>query len=119
MAQSHKLHLINELSTISGTTYLNEEQAYRDCPPYRDMTIDDLNQEVRKAWPRLRQAGYFDVALPRTCSKEQFEAETWKHDPLNARTTAQRSKIFRGRSPEEMDESYQLAAKDYFDEIPF
>ena len=119
MIQSHKLHLINELSNIAGITFLTEEQAYEVHPSYRDMTIDDLNLEVRGGWQSSRSAGYFDFALPRTCSERQFATETWRHDPYASMTTAQRHKIFGSSAPEEMDESYQLAAKNHFDEIPF
>lgn len=119
MIQSHKLHLINELSNIAGITYLTEEQAYEVHPSYRDMTIDGLNLEVRESWSVSRAAGYYDVGLARTCSEKQFQVETWRHDPHTSMTTAQRNRIFGWRSPEEMDESYQLAAKNHFDEIPF
>ena len=121
MIQSHKLHLINELSNIAGITFLTEEQAYEVHPSYRDMTIDDLNREVRGSWQVSRAAGYFDVALPRTCSEEQFKTALWRHDPPDLMTTAQRSEIWGTLSPEEMDESYQLAATNQLGEdiLPF
>jgi len=123
MIQSHKLHLINELSNIAGITYLTEEQAYEVHPSYKGMNIDDLNREVRESWQVSRSAGYFDFALPRTCSERQFATESWRHDPHTSMTTAQRRKIFGAYSPEEMDESYQLAANNCLpvdpDELPF
>ena len=116
MTQSHKLHLINEIAAIAGIAFYTEEQAYEVHPSDRDKTIDDLNQEIRESWSDSRAAGYFDVALARTCSERQFKTETWRHHPLNAFTTAKRRALFGNRSPEEMDESNQRAAEEWFAE---
>jgi hypothetical protein len=117
MKQSLKLHLLNELSNIAGITYMTEEQVYEVNPKYKDMTVYDLNEEIRSSWKSSREAGYFDVGLPRTCTEHQFTYEEWRHDPLDSCTCAQRSKIFGNRSPEDMDMAHVKALADA--EIPF
>ena len=120
MTQSLKLHLLNELANISGITFMTEEAVYEVNPEYKNLSIDELNQKIRSSWRSSREAGYFDVGLPRTCSAAQFKSEEWRHDPLAACTCAQRSKIFCNRSPEDMD----MAGNDFnpapiHEEIPF